>query len=60
MRWSELDLDRALWSLPGARTKNGKPHVVPLSEPAVALLRARESTPECDNAFGNPHGAYSG
>jgi hypothetical protein len=29
MLWSELDLDRALWSLPGSRTKNKRPHLDP-------------------------------
>jgi integrase len=40
MRWAELDLGRALWSLPEDRTKNGRPHLVPLAEPALAILRA--------------------
>jgi integrase len=35
----ELDLSKALWSLPAARTKNKRPHAVPLSPQAVALLR---------------------
>lgn len=39
MRWSELDLDAGIWSLPGDRTKNHRPHTVPLSAEAVALLR---------------------
>ncbi len=30
MAWSEIDLDKALWSLPGERTKNDRPHTVPL------------------------------
>src|SRR5262249_19543222 len=34
----ELDLTRRLWSLPGARTKNGHPHAVPLSALAIELL----------------------
>ena len=38
MRWAELDLDNALWVIPGARTKNGRPHRVPLTEQAVAML----------------------
>lgn len=41
MRWSEIHLepaDRATWSLPGSRTKNGHPHDVPLSAPARAIL----------------------
>ncbi len=46
MRWRDLDLDRALWTIPSEdmkRTKeqkiNGQPHVVPLPTQAVALLR---------------------
>jgi integrase len=39
MRRSELDLDRKTWLLPGNRTKNGHPHLVPLSDPAVELIR---------------------
>jgi site-specific recombinase XerC len=38
MLWAELDLDNALWVIPGARTKNGRPHRVPLTEQAVAML----------------------
>ncbi len=40
MRWSELDLDAALWTIPKERAKNGQAHLVPLSAPAVAILRA--------------------
>jgi integrase len=36
--WAELDRATALWTLPGYRAKNGKPHLVPLSETAVNLL----------------------
>jgi integrase len=35
----ELDLERKLWSIPGARTKNGHPHTVPLSDLAVTQIR---------------------
>ena len=38
--WDEIDLDGATWMIPAARMKGGAEHVVPLSEPAVALLRA--------------------
>jgi integrase len=38
MALSELDLKRRLWSLPGSRTKNGQPHVVPLSEMAIEII----------------------
>jgi integrase len=41
MRWSELDYaeDPAVWTLPGERSKNGRPHVVHLSEPVRAIVR---------------------
>jgi len=37
--WSEFDLDRGLWVLPGARAKNGKTHALPLSPTALAILK---------------------
>lgn len=39
MRWGEVELDAAVWTVPGKRMKAGKPHRVPLSAPAVLLLR---------------------
>jgi integrase len=38
MTWDELDLVRAMWSLPASRTKNGKAHTVPLSDAALAII----------------------
>lgn len=38
-RWGDIDLGECRWTIPV--TKNGKPHVVPLSRQAVDLLRAR-------------------
>ena len=43
MDWSELSSDLATWTIPGERTKNKKPSVVPLSAPAQAILRVRLS-----------------
>lgn len=37
--WSEFDLARELWVLPGHRAKNGKTHSLPLSPTAVEFLR---------------------
>ena len=37
-RWNEIDLDAALWVIPGERMKAGRDHRVPLSEPALAIL----------------------
>ncbi|MCF8209066.1 MAG: integrase arm-type DNA-binding domain-containing protein [Rhodoferax sp.] len=36
--WSEIDLDRAVWEIPGKRMKAGRPHRVPLSDRACGLL----------------------
>ncbi|MCB1469192.1 MAG: tyrosine-type recombinase/integrase, partial [Rhizobiaceae bacterium] len=40
MKWSEIDLDEMLWTIPAARTKNGEVHQVPLSEAVVDILQA--------------------
>jgi integrase len=45
--WSELDLDRSVWTLSGERAKNGRTHLVPLVGEALRLLREwREIQPE--------------
>ena len=38
--WSEIDFDAATWTIPGGRMKAKAEHVVPLSKPALELLRA--------------------
>jgi integrase len=43
MCWTELDLQTGLWSLPGSRTKNKRPHIVPLPATALALLTRRRT-----------------
>ncbi|OBY92582.1 integrase [Pseudomonas sp. AU11447] len=37
--WSEFDLDAATWTIPAARMKARRPHIVPLPTQAVDLLR---------------------
>jgi integrase len=39
MKWSDVDLDRALWRVPREVMKMDHDHVVPLSKPVLALLR---------------------
>jgi len=58
IRKSEIDLNNGVWELPGARTKNGRSHRVPLSGPAMALLkRARELSGGSPFLFPSPkHG----
>ncbi|WP_447887039.1 tyrosine-type recombinase/integrase [Serratia fonticola] len=36
--WHEIDLDRAVWEIPKERMKMRRPHVVPLSRQALAVL----------------------
>ena len=38
MIWDEVDLQEATWTIPGSRMKAGKPHRVPLSPRAMAIL----------------------
>ncbi|MEQ9335141.1 integrase arm-type DNA-binding domain-containing protein [Thalassobaculum sp.] len=38
MRWSEIDLDAGIWTVPAARMKAEKEHRVPLTPQALALL----------------------
>jgi integrase len=40
MRWEELNFQANLWAIPGNRTKNGRPHEVPLSAELLDILRA--------------------
>jgi integrase len=37
--WSEIDLDRAEWSIPAEKIKMRQAHMVPLSEQAIAVLK---------------------
>ena len=49
LRWDEVDLAPRLIRLSGERTKNHRPHDVPLSEPVVRLLQGlpRQGTFVC-------------
>jgi len=49
-RWTEIDLDNAVWTVPAARMKTGKPH---LSNSALAVLREMHAlrTVEVDLVF---------
>ena len=38
--WAEVDLDKAIWTVPAIRMKAGKEHRIPLSPRAVEILEA--------------------
>ncbi|MHC1999581.1 tyrosine-type recombinase/integrase [Methylobacterium sp. CM6241] len=60
IRWSELDLKGAMWSLPPERTKNKRRHDVPLSAAALAILAAVPMREGRDLLFGQREGGFSG
>jgi integrase len=64
LSWSEIeppdDPAKALIALPAARTKNGRPHDVPLSRPALAILEDCTQRGTRDLVFGEGLGGYSG
>ena len=51
LRFSEANLDDAVITLPPARTKNKREHLIPLSQQAVAILKA---LPHRTNPDGTP------
>ncbi|MBF4014840.1 integrase arm-type DNA-binding domain-containing protein [Burkholderia pseudomallei] len=53
-RWPEIDLQKAVWSVPAERMKGKKEHRVPLSPPAVALLKSLTRAPDNDLLFPGP------
>jgi integrase len=53
MRWSEIDEDKKLWTIPGSRTKNHREHTVPLSDSGFALVAASPRRKDRDYVFGD-------
>ncbi len=49
--WTEIDLDAALWVIPAERMKAEREHYIPLSAPAVALLKALKAESSNPLAF---------
>lgn len=41
MTWEQLDLDKGVWYIPASRTKQKKAQAVPLSKPALEILKRR-------------------
>jgi integrase len=40
LRWSEIDVDKAILTIPGARTKNGEDLILPLPAPAMEIINS--------------------
>lgn len=45
-RWEEFDLEGRIWTIPAARMKAGKEHIVPLSRRALAIIKGLLKTKE--------------
>jgi integrase len=41
-KWAEVDLDKAIWTVPASRMKAGKEHRVPLSPRAIEILKSTQ------------------
>lgn len=54
--WDEIDIDRAVWTIPKNRMKAGRKHRVPLSDPALDLLQALPRFEGSPYVFSSPRG----
>ena len=50
-KWSEIDLEARLWTVPTERMKAGREHRVPLSAASLTVLNAMKSIRESDFVF---------
>jgi integrase len=53
-RWSEIDRPSSTWKIPGERMKMDQDHVVPLSDPALAILEKMRDGSQGELIFPNP------
>jgi len=54
--WDEFDLEAKLWTIAGDRMKAGKTHRVPLSAPALAIIKAQPKRGESPYVFSSARG----
>ncbi|GJD96596.1 Tyrosine recombinase XerC [Methylobacterium iners] len=60
MVWDELDLAAGVWTLPAPRSKNRRPHDIPLSAPVLDILSTQPRRVDSPFLFGRGAGPYSG
>lgn len=58
--WDEMDLDAAEWRIPAERMKMRRPHLVPLSSQALAILRPLFAVTGAERAAGVPRYVFPG
>jgi|SRR6516164_676851 integrase len=52
LRWSELNFDNFTWTIPGARSKNKRDHILPLPRAFWNIIETVERRPGRDFLFG--------
>src|SRR5262245_34394724 len=57
--WGELDLERGVWTLPAARSKNGRAHTLPLLPSMLAIIKAVPRMASRDQLFGQRGGGFT-
>lgn len=60
MRWSEIDLEACVWTIPAVRSKNGRAHAVPLSHAVMGILSSIPRFLHSDFVFTTTGHAYIG
>jgi integrase len=50
-RWEEIDFEKRVWTVPGARMKNSRVHRVPLSGRALAILKKLDAARTSEYVF---------
>jgi integrase len=60
LAWGELDTAAGLWTIPKQRTKNGLTHDVPLSAPALTILKSMARREGRALVFGDGEGGFQG
>src|SRR5262249_32659637 len=59
MTWREVDLERGLWTIPGTRTKNGRPHTRTWPPIAEAIIASVPQMVGRDHLFGERASGFS-
>lgn len=60
LAWPEVDLEKRQIDLPERRTKNGRPHIVPLSTAALGIVKSLSRSLDRELVFGRGAGGFSG
>jgi integrase len=60
LRWSEINLETGVMTIPGARTKNRRELALPLPAAALEILQSVPKREGCDHLFGRKGGPFAG